>query len=86
MKIVLVGAGEVGFSVAKSLSQDGHDLVVVEEDEDRAYKAEQELDVMLVRGNGARPQVLERAGVHPDSGVDLLIACTNRDEVNILAC
>ena len=86
MKIVLVGAGEVGFSVAKSLSQDGHDLVVVEENEDRAYKAEQELDVMLVRGNGARPQVLERAGVHPDSGVDLLIACTNRDEVNILAC
>ena len=86
MKIVLVGAGEVGYSVAKSLSQDGHDLVVVEENEERAHKAEQELDVMLVRGNGARPQVLERAGVRPGSDVDLLIACTNRDEVNILAC
>lgn len=62
MRIVIVGAGEVGFSVARSLSQDGHDIIVVEENPDRAAKVESELDVMVVRGNGARPGVLEKIG------------------------
>ncbi|MDR1472122.1 MAG: Trk system potassium transporter TrkA [Synergistaceae bacterium] len=86
MRIVIVGAGEVGFNVARSLSQDGHDIVLVEENPDRASKAENELDVMVVRGNGARPNVLEKAGIAPGGGVELLIACSSRDEVNILAC
>ena len=86
MKIVVVGAGEVGFSVASSLSQEGHDVTVVESDEERAAKAENELDVMVVRGNGSRPPVLEQAGVCPGCDTDLLIACSNHDEVNILAC
>jgi trk system potassium uptake protein TrkA len=83
---VIVGAGEVGFSVARSLSQDGNDIVLVEENPDRAAKAENELDVMVVRGNGARPNVLEKAGIVPGGGVELLIACSSKDEVNILAC
>jgi trk system potassium uptake protein TrkA len=83
---VIVGAGEVGFSVARSLSQDGNDIVLVEENPERAAKAENELDVMVVRGNGARPSVLEKAGVKPDGGVEMLLACSSRDEVNILAC
>ncbi len=86
MRIVIVGAGEVGFAVARNLSQDGHDIVLVEEDAERAAKAEGELDVMVVRGNGARPNVLEKAGITPDSSVEMLIACSSRDEVNILAC
>lgn len=86
MRIVIVGAGEVGFSVARSLSQDGHDIIVVEENPDRAAKVESELDVMVVRGNGARPGVLEKAGLTGSSPAEMLIACTNRDEVNILAC
>ena len=56
MRIVIIGAGEIGFDVAKSLSQDGHDIIVVDSDPDRAAKVENELDVMLIRGNGARPQ------------------------------
>ena len=86
MRIVVIGAGEIGFDVAKSLSQDGHDIIMVESDPDRATKVENELDVMLIRGNGARPQILERAGIRAGSQVDMLIACTNRDEVNIIAC
>jgi len=86
VRIVMVGAGEVGYAVAGALSSEGHDLVVVEEDEERAAKAEAELDVMVIRGSGARPHVLEEAGVVEGGRVDLFIACTNRDEVNLLAC
>lgn len=86
MRIAIVGAGEVGFNVARNLSHDGHDITLVEENPDRAAKAENELDVMVIRGNGARPNVLEKAGIVKGSAIELLIACTNRDEVNILAC
>lgn len=86
MNIVIVGAGDVGFSVAKSLSADGHDITLVDSDPERGVKAANELDVMFVNGNGARPNVLAKAGVADGCDVDLLIACTNRDEVNIMAC
>lgn len=86
MRIVIIGAGEVGFSVASSLSEEGHDITIVENNEERAAKAENELDVMVVRGNGSRPPVLERAGIFPGCDTDLLIACSNYDEVNIMAC
>lgn len=86
MRIVIIGAGEVGFSVASSLSEEGHDITIVESSEERAAKAENELDVMVVRGNGSRPPVLERAGIFPGCDTDLLIACSNYDEVNIMAC
>lgn len=87
MRIVLVGAGEVGYSVARDLASDGHEIIVVENDEERAQRVENDLDVIVIRGNGARPSVLERAGVKSGcDDVQLLIACTNRDEVNIMAC
>jgi len=87
MRIVLVGAGEVGYSVAKNLSEDGHNIVVVEEDRGRAKEVDNDLNVQVVIGSGASPAVLEQAGIAPDSeSVALLIACTNKDEVNIMAC
>jgi len=58
LRIVIIGAGEVGYSVASSLSGEGHDITIIENDEERAAKAENELDVMVVRGNGSRPPVL----------------------------
>ncbi|EEX48238.1 K+ transport system, NAD-binding component [Jonquetella anthropi DSM 22815] len=85
MKIVVVGAGDVGAFVAKSLSEEGHDVVVVEQDPDRADLMKETQDVAVVQGNGARPIVLEQAGVSKGNDVDALIACTNRDEVNLMA-
>jgi trk system potassium uptake protein TrkA len=72
LRVVVVGAGEVGFNVANNLSDQGHDVIVVENDDMRAAKVESDLDVMLVRGNGARPPVLEEAGIVPKSNVDIL--------------
>lgn len=85
-KIVIVGAGEVGRDVAKRLSEEGHDVYLVEKNEDKAKNAEDELDVEIIHGNGARPQVLAQAGIVPGGDVDMLIACTDRDEVNMLSC
>lgn len=86
MKIVIVGGGEVGFEVARTLSEDSMDITVVDLDEERAAKIQSELDVKSICGNGARPQVLREAGVFTGCNVDVLVACSDRDEVNILAC
>ncbi|MBQ6776230.1 MAG: NAD-binding protein, partial [Synergistaceae bacterium] len=86
MNIVIVGAGEVGRSVAKTLSGEGNNIYLVESNEAQAKSAGEELDVQIIQGNGARPNVLAQAGVAPAGDVDLLIACTNRDEVNMLSC
>jgi len=72
VRVVVVGAGEVGFNVANNLSDLGHDVIVLENDDMRAAKVENDLDVMLVRGNGARPPVLEEAGIVTKSNVDIL--------------
>ena len=85
MNIVIVGAGEVGLSVAQTLTTEGHNVYVVERSQDRAELAAN-IDVQVITGNGARPQVLAKAGVVSGGDVDILIACTNKDEVNMLSC
>ncbi len=86
MRVVIVGAGEVGYTVSGQMAREGHDVTVIEWDPVRAEKVESELDVMVIRGNGARPQVLEQAGVTKNTPVDLMIACTEKDEANFLSC
>lgn len=83
MRIIIVGAGEVGFDVARMLSGEGHDVVVIERDEERLTAVRDRLDVMAVRGNGASGETLKEAGVER---TDMLIAVTTVDEVNIIAC
>ena len=83
MRVIVVGAGEVGFDVAQMLSAEGHDVVVVERDEKRLVDVREKLDVMAIQGNGASSDALRVAGV---DRTDMLIAVTTVDEVNIIAC
>ncbi|SHF18944.1 Trk system potassium transporter TrkA [Desulforamulus putei] len=82
MKITIIGAGKVGFETARRLCEEGHDILVVDKDESKLARVEEQLDVMTLRGNGATAQVLRDPHV-VDS--DLLLAVTDSDEVNIIA-
>lgn len=81
MRITIIGAGEVGKSIAKALSSD-HDIIVIEKEREK-LEGLKNLDVLTLEGNGANLKVLQEAKA---ANSDLFIACTNVDEVNILAC
>jgi len=83
MRVIIVGAGEVGFHLAERLSMEAQDVVVVETDPDRAERASQLLDVLTVVGNGASIPVLEEAGIRD---ARMLLAVTSMDEVNLISC
>ena len=83
MRTVIIGAGEVGLNTARMLSHEGHDVVLIETDELLVEKAAEELDVLVITGNGANPKLLNEAGIKRS---DLLIAASSSDEVNIIAC
>jgi trk system potassium uptake protein len=83
MRIVIVGAGEVGFHLARRLSEEGQDVVLIEANPERAVSVSEQLDVLTITGNGASLSVLEEAGTRR---ARLLLAVTSRDEVNVLAC
>ncbi len=81
-RFVVMGAGEVGFHLARTLSNEGHDVTVIERDARRRERIEDELDVLVVGGNGAHPQVLKAAGV---ASCDLFMAVSSSDEANLAA-
>jgi trk system potassium uptake protein TrkA len=83
MRVIIVGAGEVGFHLAERLSQENQDVVVIETDPERAERATELLDIMTVVGNGASIPVLEQAGIR---GARILLAVTSKDEVNLISC
>ncbi|MGH7541105.1 MAG: Trk system potassium transporter TrkA [Gemmatimonadota bacterium] len=83
MRIIIVGAGEVGYHLAETLSKHEQDVVVVESNAERAEYIGERLDVMTVVGSGASISVLEEAGV---SNAGLFLAVTDRDEANIIGC
>lgn len=83
MRVIVIGAGVVGYNAALMISQEGHDVVVVEQSEEKIDRIRRKMDVMTVAGNGANPTVLEDAGVRQ---ADLLVAATDLDEVNMVAC
>jgi trk system potassium uptake protein TrkA len=83
VRIIIVGAGKVGYFLAERLSKEDHEIVIIEADEERRSVIDSYLDVMTVNGNGASPKTLADAGVDK---AGLLIAVTDSDEVNMIAC
>jgi trk system potassium uptake protein TrkA len=83
MKIVILGAGQVGSTVARSLSHEDNDISIVDTDLERLRDLANHLDLRTVQGFGSHPKVLQRAGIED---ADLVIAVTNSDEVNMVAC
>ena len=83
MKIVIVGCGKVGTSIARELNISGHDITVVDNNGAAVRRLSESLDVMGIEGNGATYEALSEAGAET---ADLVIAATARDEVNLYAC
>ena len=83
MKIVILGAGQVGTSVAESLVSEANDITVVDTDPTRLAALQDRLDLRTVAGNAASPSVLRRAGAED---ADLLVAVTQSDQTNLCAC
>ena len=83
MKIVIVGCGNVGRSLAEQLSREGHNITVVDEIEEKVRVVADAYDIMGIVGNGAVYSVQMEAGVNE---ADLLIAVTGQDELNLLCC
>ena len=81
-RFVVMGAGQVGFHLARLLSQDGHQVTVIEAAADRRARIDEELDVLVVGGNGAHVPVLEQAQVDQ---ADLFLAVSSSDEANLAA-
>ncbi len=83
MKVIICGAGQVGYNLAKYLSEDGHNVAVIDQTPTLIGKINNELDVQAFVGQCTLPKVLEHAGA---ADADLLIAVTQLDEVNIVTC
>jgi len=83
LKIVIVGAGEVGFHVASHLAHENKEVVVIDKNADALRRISDNLDVQVIQGSGSSPVVLEEAGI---LNAEIILAVTNSDEANLVAC
>ena len=83
MHIIIVGDGKMGFALSQKLSDEGHDIVIIDNDPDALHLSSNTQDVGCICGNGLDIDVLREAGV---PSADLLIAVTSQDESNIICC
>ena len=83
MKIIILGAGQVGSSVAEVLAKEANDITIVDVDAQKLLELQDRLDIRTVMGHGSHPEVLGRAGAED---ADMIIAVTDRDETNMVAC
>ena len=83
MRIVVVGAGKLGYSIASLLSKEQFDVIVIDHDEGQLEAVKNTLDVLTIFANGASPITMNDPDIR---GADILIAVTASDEVNMVAC
>ncbi len=82
MHIIILGAGDIGYTLAKMLSYEQHNIVLIEKDQQKYQHATENLDAQVLLADGTSYKVLEKAGIQ---NTDMLVAVTNSDEVNILS-
>ncbi|GAA5520462.1 Trk system potassium transporter TrkA [Aliifodinibius salicampi] len=82
MKIIIIGAGEIGYELASLLSKENHDVIVLDRDKEALSKVTENLDVLCFEGNATSAEDLVEAGI---KDADILIAVTSIDEVNMIA-
>ncbi|MCK9574053.1 MAG: NAD-binding protein, partial [Candidatus Omnitrophica bacterium] len=83
MNIVIVGAGKVGYFLAKRLNQNKHKVSIIEKDRIVCDELAKQLDVLVINGDGCEPDILEQAGI---TRADVLAAVTGDDEDNLIIC
>ena len=83
MNIIICGAGKVGFTIAKILSEQGHSITVIDQSSDDIKKIDETLDVKSIVGKATYPSILEKANA---LDADMIIAVTRNDEINMLIC
>ncbi len=83
MKVIIVGAGEVGFHIAHRLASESKEVVVIDRNPEALKRFSELLDVQWLEGSGANPKMLEEAGIR---GADTFLAVTDSDETNLIAC
>ena len=83
MKVIICGAGQVGFNIARYLAAEGNDVTVIDQSQELIHRISDTLDVQAIVGYGSHPDVLKAAGADE---ADMLIAVTFADEVNMTAC
>jgi trk system potassium uptake protein TrkA len=83
VKILILGAGQVGSTVAESLVSEANDITIVDSDGEKLRVLQDRLDLRTLTGNAAHPSTLEQAGI---VDTDILLAVTQSDEVNLVAC
>lgn len=83
MRIIIIGAGEVGYHIAKQLSEENQEVVLIDKDHKKIRRISENLDIQTLWGVGTSPQLLRDAGIEE---ADMLVAATDSDEVNLIAC
>ena len=83
MKVIIVGAGEVGFNIASHLALEDKNVVVIDSDPDAIRRVSDNLDVRVISGSGSNPLILEEAGLKQ---AEIIAAVTDSDDTNLVAC
>jgi len=83
LKIIIVGAGEVGYYISQKLSEENQDVILIDKDPEKIRRITENLDVQAILGSGTSPETLRASGIKE---AEMLVAATDSDEVNLFAC
>ena len=83
MQIIIIGAGQVGASLAENFMLEQHSVTVIDQDEERLNELQSQYDLRTIHGHGSHPSILAQAGA---DSADMIIAVARDDETNIVAC